>query len=134
MVDPEGRFAYSLVSPILTGAGFYGHTINLAAYGASSGDWRFFDLAEATGKFMKYAMGLAAANPLGPVGRVMTYFGEGVIEEVWGSRTGFTWGEALAIDVLAYAGYYGYTFIVEKELGIDIAEMMPDFRDWKSRF
>jgi len=107
-IDPEGKLsALVLVNPMLTGVAFYGHTISLAAYAVSSEDWRFFDLTEATAKFTIPAMGLAATNPLGPYGRIAAYFGEGTIEEVWASRTGFTWEEALAIDVAAYAGYYG---------------------------
>ena len=49
------------------------------------------------------------------------------------SRTGFAWREALAIDVAAYAAYYGYMLDVEKELGIDVADM-ADFIDWKGEF
>ena len=133
-VDPSGEFTFHVADAIITGSAFYGHAINLAAYGASCGDWRFFDLAAATGKFMKYAMGIALIEPLGPLDRIATYFGEGFIERTWGSRTGFTWGEALAVDVAAYAAYYGYMSLVEKELGIDVTDMMSDFIDWKKNF
>ncbi len=128
--DPSGEFALNIADSIITGAGFYGHTINLAAYAVSSGDWKFFDLAEATAKFMKYGMGLAAGNPLGPLARVFIYAGEGVYENVRGSKTGLAWREAAAIDVFAEAAYYLYMWHVENRLGVDEQDM-KDFIKWK---
>ena len=129
--DPSGEFTFHVADAIITGSAFYGHMINLAAYGASSGDWRFFDLAEATGKFMLAGWGLALVEPLGPLDRFFTYALETVYEGRTGSVTGFTWQEALAVDVAAYAAYYGYMLGVENELGIDVDDM-ADFIDWKT--
>lgn len=132
-IDPSGEFTFHLADAIITGSAFYGHTINLAAYGAASGDLRFFDLAAATGKFMTAGWAIALIEPLGVYDRIATYFGEIVIEQAWGSRTGFAWEEALAVDVAAYATYYFYMRDVEKELGIDVDDVQ-DFIDWKREF
>jgi len=57
-VDPSGRVVVNL-APIQTGIALYTHGMNLATYAASSEDWRFFDLAEATYRFTPIAMGMA---------------------------------------------------------------------------
>jgi len=132
-IDPSGEFTFHVADAIITGSAFYGHTINLAIYAASSGDWRFFDLAAATAKFMKYAMGIALIEPLGPLDRIATYFGEVTIEQRWGSRTGFAWEEALAVDVAAYGAYYLYMLGIHDTLGTDVTDM-ADFIDWKKEF
>lgn len=131
MVDPEGRFYYNLVSPILTGAALYGHGLNLATYGASSEDWRFFDLAESTFKFMPVGMAVAAVSPT-------KYFSPGWLAGL-GMGAGIEWAtditgmgylETGAMDYWAYLLYASYIFSERAELEI-LPWDMHAFLEWK---
>ena len=60
MVDPEGRWAWNLVSPILSGHALYWHGVDFVAYAVSSKNWKFFHLADLTFKFMPVGMAMSS--------------------------------------------------------------------------
>jgi RHS repeat-associated protein len=129
MVDPEGRFYYNLVSPILTGAALYGHGLNLATYGASSENWKFFDLAEATFKFMPVGMAVASVGVRTWPGRIAG-FGTGLGIEWATDITGMGFLESGAMDYWAYLLYASYMLNEQAELGIWPWDM-KDFAEWR---
>ncbi len=103
-IDPTGKIsaaAARIAGTVTTGYSFYYHGVGLAAYSVATGDERFWKLANLTFDFMPYAMALALADPMNPVSNVVTYCAEGLTETFLGSRTGFTWAGAAAIDVIA---------------------------------
>ena len=132
--DPEGRYAFNLVNPILTGSALYVHSIDLAAYAASSGNWEFFDLAYVTRMFMFPAMSIAAITPTPALSWLyIGYTGRGdfagvTIEEAF-HRTGMSCPEGLAMDPAAFFLYSGVMFTAEVILDITGADMR-DFARW----
>jgi RHS repeat-associated protein len=128
MVDPKGQFALNIVDSIITGYALYNHGIKLATYAASSEDWRFFDLAKVTFDFIPAALALSAVDPFGPIARICVYVAEDFVDKA----TGFTWGDALAVDVVTYAFYIGVMSNAEEDLDID-GTNMEDFIRWKKK-
>lgn len=134
MVDPEGRFAYNLVKSILIGSALYAHGINLATYAASSGDWRFFDLAESTFKFMPVGMAVAAISPIkffSPSWYAGLGMGMGI--EWTTNITGMGTLETGAMDYWAYLLYASYIFSERADLEIWPGDMQ-EFVEWRGRW
>ena len=65
--DPSGRTAWNLVAPVLTGYMLRDQAIDLAAYGAASLDFRFFDLAQFTDQFIPYALSMCTVSSFTPL-------------------------------------------------------------------
>ncbi|GAH45372.1 unnamed protein product, partial [marine sediment metagenome] len=134
MVDPEGRFAYNLVSPILTGSALYAHGINLATYAASSGDWRFFNLAESTFKFMPVGIAVATISPIRYFSPGWgTGLGMGFFIEETSHITGMGRVEAASMDYWAYFLYASYMFSERADLEIWPWDMQ-EFVEWRGRW
>ena len=128
-MDPEGRFAYNLVSSILTGSALYAHGINLATYAASSEKWKFFDLAESTFKFMPVGMAVASVGVRTGLGRVTGFFMGLGIEEL-SDVTGMGRVEGAAMDYWAYLLYASYMFSERADWEIWPWDMQ-EFREWR---
>ncbi len=137
MVDPEGRFAYNLVSPILTGYALYFHGIDLATYAVSSENWKFWDLAQLTFEFMPIGMSIVAITPTPALSRLyLVYAGAGsaagiALEEAF-QRTGMSYPEALSMDPAAFFAYSSFMFTAEMLFDIS-GDDMADFARWHGR-
>jgi RHS repeat-associated protein len=128
--DPEGRF-YNLISPILTGAALYAHGLNLSAYAASSENWKFFDLGEATFQFMPVGMAVAAFGVRTTTGRIVgTAMGTFIEQRT--HITGMGLLEGVAMDPYAYYLYCLYMLKERGELGVWSWDMQG-FLEWKWR-
>jgi hypothetical protein len=149
-IDPDGRFAIGAVSAILTGTALYAQGMELATYAVDSGNWKFFDLAQATFEFIPTAMTIAVVNG-SPHGidtlaralkmkcwrnKFMRNFvkdwliGESV-EAI--SPTGLSFAEGLAMDSMAYYFYSALLFGERLENGVS-AEEMGDYAEWKRNY
>ena len=131
LIDPDGRIAWRLVSPIATWYALYFHTIDLATYAVSPENWKFLDLAVATAELMPYAIGTATASSLAGGGLfnwvVGTAFGS-VVEE-YTHITGMRFPEAYMVDFFAYYLYASVMLEVRQDLGVWQGEM-EDFIEW----
>jgi len=130
--DPSGElggFAARATSAVVTGYALYGHGIGLATYAVASGDFRFFDLADVTFKVMPAASGLALLNPYGPVTNIVTGVFENLAGIAYGPVTGMTQWQALAVDVAAYALYYGAMNYAHEHIGTNINDM-ENYVEW----
>ena len=109
-VDPSGEFAIGgtalrVTNAVLTAGSLYGHGLSLAAYSVDTGDDRFWQLAEATFKFMPFAAAIAAGNPLGPLANMATSATIHINQMAYGSTTGMSTAQGLAVDPLAFLAY-----------------------------
>jgi RHS repeat-associated protein len=127
--DPDGEFSTLLANAVVTGYAFYGEALNLAAYAVQSGDDRFFELSELTYKFMASSIAYSLSNPFGPMGNAIIY-GTEALGDFLRPQSGLGLIESLAVDVFAWAGYWGRMGDCMDELGITNDDMM-DFQDWK---
>ena len=132
-VDPSGQVVVN-VSPILTGYALYFHSTELATYAASSGDWRFFDLAYVTRIFMPVGMAVAAITPVPALSWLyLRYFVSGNVAttglEHIGGVTGMSYPETFIMDPAAFYLYSEVMLIAEINLGISMANM-ADFGRW----
>lgn len=131
-IDPEGRIAKRLLSPIATGYALYFHTIDLATYAVSPENWKFLDLAVATAEFMPYGIGIASLASVSVGGNLYTHAigtGAGLSIEHFLHITGMGLPEGLMIDFYAYYVYANIILNVRAESGIRQGEM-EDFIEW----
>ncbi len=129
-IDPSGKTAYSLLSPILTGSVLYAQTLNLANYAVSSGDLRFFDLAEMTGHFLPIAMSMATASSFTPLWAQMAGTVASLATDVTSKGMG---ASGLLVDGwtnMLYSSLLGRT---ANELGMDNSDI-DNFLEWKGGF
>ena len=127
--DPEGRSsALVLANPILTGAALYAHGLNLATYSVSSGNDKFWSLADATFLFMPVGMTVASIGPRG-----ITDVGMGAVVggtfEALTHMTGMGFLESAAIDPYAYYLYASY--MLNERANLSIWWDMEDFVECK---
>jgi len=146
-VDRSGRISLGALSAITTGTALYAQGIELAAYAADTGNWKFFDLSFATMEFIPVAMSIAAirggTHGLDVFARALQMktlrnryirgliqdwlIGEGV-EAL--SPTGLSFVQGLAIDSTAYYLYSALLFGVRSYNGTS-ADEMADYAEWK---
>ena len=128
-IDPSGQ--WGIVDAVVTGAALRAHSVNLAAYAASSGNWEFFDLAEFTYNFTPVAMAVASAT-------IRTWAGYGTalimghVVETFTHATGMEFWEGIGMNYFAYLAYTG--FVLNERLTLQIWPWeMEDFIEWKER-
>ena len=128
-VDPEGRFAYNFVSSILTGGALYAHGIDLATYAASSGNWGFFGLAQATFEFMPVGMAVATVGVRTWVGRGVGLYMGWRIEKLT-EITGMDVWKGVLMDTFAYYMYSCWMLNARADSEIRPWDMQ-DFLEWR---
>lgn len=136
-IDPSGEFSVSqLLAPIATGIAMYSHGLNLATYAAWSGDWRFFDLADATFQFMPVAL-YASFIPIPKTwsGKIVGW-GVGIALEELTHVTGMGRFEGSVISPYTGLLYTCWMLNARANLGDSdffIGEMR-DFIEWKDQW
>ena len=129
-VDPSGEIsATSLASAVVTGYSLYGHGVSLAAYSVETGDERFWKLAELTFNFIPVAITVASFNPYGPATNLATFAAVRLNQMAYGSTTGMSTVQGLAVDPLAFLLYRGVMGTAHKYIGTD-ANDMQNFMSW----
>jgi RHS repeat-associated protein len=127
--DPDGEFSTSLASGVVTGYSLYNHGLSLASYAVSSGDDRFWALADVTFKFMPVAMTITSLNPLGPLSNLTTSAAIQINQMSYGYITGLTTAQGLAIDPIAFQAYRFFMYRALNHNGIN-ANDIRDFMRW----
>jgi hypothetical protein len=140
-VDPSGEIstaALRLTNAVVTGASLYGHGLSLAAYSVDTGDERFWQLAEVTFKFMPFGAAIASLNPYGPVANLVASAAIHLNQMAYGSTTGMSTVQGLAVDPLAFFLYRGVMGTAHKYIGTNENDMQGFMSwmgvDWVERF
>jgi hypothetical protein len=128
-VDLNGKVAWNLVAPIMTGHAFKNLALEQASYAADSGDWRFFDLAFMTTKFTPYAIGISTTMSfLMPTWKQYTLTGGWSLIDP--SGMGFS---GLFVDGVTSMVYAGLLAGEMGRSGISFDDY-DNFYDWKGGF
>ena len=126
--DPSGKTAWNLVSPIITGHVLHNQAINLASYGATSLDFRFFDLAGFTEQFIPYAIGMSTASSFTPLWFHAVGSGASLLTDETGiGATG------LLMDGWTGVAYTIGFLMVSEELGVNSSDI-SDYVDWRGGY